>query len=978
MEMPPEPPRRIIRVATKLADLPIELVEPVLRDLSLWRVLQLANTPSALPPQSRLRSILENSHSWGSVFRVGNDRPQRIWASLTHLAWAWNRQDVHQVAIPESPSLTYNGPRLTYKGPHLILTSDELVRRHGSDFGPSVIEDLEACFTSSFRLLLLVPGHYNEESKGLTRALLDAVCRFVPVDVLTAIDANNLEKLPGAFAPQDVVTSDNDKCTAKKLHDYARDWDAAQLQAFLPVFLHAFQSLNKVKSDQLLRLAELYDKYPQWLKVPQGPQEPAPRDNPKHIGDALRNDARRISSMALSRQVRKGSHSMDWYRFRFSHPALIPTDKALQVFTAAKDSPFPSGLLGDARRAVDGLWYVYEQDNKIGRQKRCVRDKKTLQLRHAINLSSRCADASPIAEREWLESFLRCVDWAQRRLRTEKLQPLLEPADYRQYIENADPKIIANQLLTDFEISRNDSCVLTAFPSLTALYMPPISSTRTRHVTSLMWPEMADDEIRRIYWEDAVRRFKRHLTIAPQVPEHEDGIVLACDASPDQDGLDEATKAFVAASALNKPGKQAQRRCYICRLRNDKPHKIFSAMCEPCGEFNLAGSSASLPQNLRLEGKTALVTGARVNLGFHVALRLLRCGASVIASTRYPRHAVVRYNEQRDVGDWRSRLRVVGADFRTANDAFALIRRTRSTLQEWGSGGLDILINSAAQTLTDSVRMEEMAVARENSLDAMPMLAEGSYKARVWRGASANNVLRGASPEDSTRNKALGVGFDANNAHSETLGLKGLTLGQHTEETRETGANAVIQRPGPSSWVQSLSEIPYDDVITAHSINTFVPLILIRELLPLMDHRKDINHKRTNTGHVVNVSSREGIFEDKSRHGAKNGKHVHTNMSKAGLNMITETEASTAWQKYRVCMNTVDPGYMSAAPEYEDAYGGERPLSWEDGAGRVLWPIAMAEGIQGLDKEKRKMGPFWGRFLKHYGAIRVDTRLGRG
>ena len=74
--------------------------------------------------------------------------------------------------------------------------------------------------------------------------------------------------------------------------------------------------------------------------------------------------------------------------------------------------------------------------------------------------------------------------------------------------------------------------------------------------------------------------------------------------------------------------------------------------------------------------------------------------------------------------------------------------------------------------------------------------------------------------------------------------------------------------------------MPYEDVITAHSVNTFVPLILIRELLPEM----------RGGGHVINVSSREGIFEASPKSPAKNGKHVHTNMSKAGLNMITETD----------------------------------------------------------------------------------------
>ncbi|POS81585.1 hypothetical protein DHEL01_v200023 [Diaporthe helianthi] len=968
METQPELPKRIVRVAARLADLPTELVEPVLKDLSLWRVLQLANTPSALSPQSRLRSILENSPSWRSVFRTGNDRPQRIWISLSQLARAWNRQQAQQVDFLNSSKLR--------------LAPDELVRIHGSDFGPSVIEGLEAVFMRGFRQLLRVPGHHDKQLKSLTRTLLDATCRFVPVDVLTAIDANNLEELPGAFAPQNFI-SDNEKCTAAKLHDHARNWDVAQFQAFLPVFIHAFQNLNQVKSEQLLRLALLYDQYPDWLKVPGGPQEPAPRDNRQHIGDGLRKDARRICSpMALSRQVRKSPHSMGWYRFRFSHPALIPTDKALQLFTVSKSWPFPPWLLKDARRAVDGFWYTYEQDGKTGRQVRCIRDKNTLRVRHAISVEYRCDDAISAAEFEWLESFLLCVNWAKydvHRRVSLGAHNLLEPADYRQFIENEEPTVIADQLLADFEIARDDACVGTEFPSLTALYMPPMSSARTRHVASLMWPDMADDEVRRLHWEEAVRRFRRHLTKAPQVPEHEDGNVLACDASPDQDELDDATKAFVAASALNQQGKRTQSRCYICRLQNDKPHKIFSAMCEPCGEFNLAGSSASLPHNLRLEGKTALVTGARVNLGFHVVLRLLRCGASVIASTRYPRDAVARYKAQPDAAEWMNRLRVVGADFRTANDAFTLVRQTKSILQEWGSG-LDILINNAAQTLTDSVEMEETAVARESSLKgtAMPMLAEGNYEARVWRGASANNLLKGTSPEDNTGDETLNVGSGTKDANPETLGLEKLALGQHTTQATEMETNAVVQRAGSSSWVQSLSDIPYDDVITAHSINTFVPLILIRELLPDMDHRKGTDPKRGTTGHIINVSSREGIFEDKPKHGAKKGKHVHTNMSKAGLNMITETEASTAWQKYRVCINTVDPGYMSAAPEYEKAHGGERPLGWEDGAGRVLWPVAMGEGAHGGERGQGKMGPIWGRFLKHYGAVRVDTRLGRG
>ncbi|XMA20718.1 hypothetical protein WAI453_013509 [Rhynchosporium graminicola] len=57
--------------------------------------------------------------------------------------------------------------------------------------------------------------------------------------------------------------------------------------------------------------------------------------------------------------------------------------------------------------------------------------------------------------------------------------------------------------------------------------------------------------------------------------------------------------------------------------------------------------------------------------------------------------------------------------------------------------------------------------------------------------------------------------------------------------------------------------------------------------------------------------------------------------------MLTETEAGPAWHPRRIAMNSVDPGYMSAAPEiaahWKEKDGiGYFPIGWEDGAGRVL------------------------------------------
>jgi NAD(P)-dependent dehydrogenase (short-subunit alcohol dehydrogenase family) len=434
-----------------------------------------------------------------------------------------------------------------------------------------------------------------------------------------------------------------------------------------------------------------------------------------------------------------------------------------------------------------------------------------------------------------------------------------------------------------------------------------------------------------------------------------------------------ASQVHMTSSAVELTGSDVpkppllprKRLCYICRLIITNSYPSHPSICMSCGAFNFSSSELSKPARLSLPGSfVALVTGARINLGFHTALRLLRCGARVIATTRYPRDAVTRYLKEEDSFEWKDRLKVVGADFRSAADAFALVHETKRCLETWSDGGvvrLGAIINNAAQTLTDSVKKEECAVGREDALrleveNSKPLI-EGIYKARV-RGRTLPMSVEGPK-----------VGMISFESSSGEIGPTATETVVTNGDDATTGETELYTK---SSWVQSMFEIPYEDLISAHAVNTFVPLILVRELIPMMGCTSSESPSlATNipAAYIVNVSSREGIFEDRTNANAKNGKHVHTNMSKAALNMITETEAAPAWKSRRIAMNTVDPGYMSAAPEYENAFDGIRPIGWEDGAGRVLWPIAIGE-IEGR--------PIVGRFLKHYGAVEVDPGLGRG
>ncbi|KAF2136507.1 uncharacterized protein K452DRAFT_292356 [Aplosporella prunicola CBS 121167] len=437
---------------------------------------------------------------------------------------------------------------------------------------------------------------------------------------------------------------------------------------------------------------------------------------------------------------------------------------------------------------------------------------------------------------------------------------------------------------------------------------------------------------------DAIKEIERRLKASTKEPSN---------SKPDHlHGMPEPKTTSTLRAAIPRGYTIRKRLCYICRCKFTVPHSTYLALCEPCGTFNLANSNISLPNALDLTGKTALVTGGRVNLGYHTALRLLRCGAKVIVSSRYPRDTSTRYACEADSSAWKNRLKIVGADFRSAKDAFQLVAHVKAFLEGWGESRLYVLVNNAAQTLTDPISKEQSAIQRENLLEgdtsASPFMVEHTYQARVRGGITL-----------------------ALDSKTETPLLKD-TVTKPSSGIIEAPENSLGHCIPKSSWTQSLQEIPYEDVISAHSVNTFVPLILCRELITSMGSTQGTPSESIPQGYIVNVSSREGIFEGKPDY--KSPHHVHTNMSKAALNMITETEAASAWRKRRVAMTTVDPGYMSAAPEFEDMYDGKRPIGWEDGAARVLWPVAVGE------REGRAV---WGRFLKHFGAVEVDPGAGR-
>jgi NAD(P)-dependent dehydrogenase (short-subunit alcohol dehydrogenase family) len=130
--------------------------------------------------------------------------------------------------------------------------------------------------------------------------------------------------------------------------------------------------------------------------------------------------------------------------------------------------------------------------------------------------------------------------------------------------------------------------------------------------------------------------------------------------------------------------------CYVCKQPFTLTHRYYDSMCRECGDFNYAKRE----QTADLAGRYALVTGARVKIGFQAALKLLRAGAQVIVTTRFPVDAAERYAQEHDYPHFKQRLQIHGLDLRHSPSVEVFARGLLERLPR-----LDYLVNNACQTV---------------------------------------------------------------------------------------------------------------------------------------------------------------------------------------------------------------------------------------------------------------------------------------
>lgn len=414
-----------------------------------------------------------------------------------------------------------------------------------------------------------------------------------------------------------------------------------------------------------------------------------------------------------------------------------------------------------------------------------------------------------------------------------------------------------------------------------------------------------------------------------QAEKSSDEAVTAATATGAAGRIDDETAGIPLVSTT--PGATAgtlhrARGCYVCKTRYTVVDAFYHQLCQDCATAHRAHREARTD----LTGRRALLTGGRAKIGMYIALRLLRDGAHLTITTRFPRDAARRFAALPDSEQWLHRLRVIGVDLRDPAQVVAVADEVAA------AGPLDILVNNAAQTVRrspgsysalEAAEQEELPagelpeiVSFTSASREHPVLLAGAVPGGRDLAALATTA-RSASPE----RMADGTAVDAGGLLPDTAAV--------------------------NSWVDHVQHVDPLELLEVQLCNQTAPFVLVSRLRPAMAASSARNK------YVVNVSAMEGVFG----RGYKGPGHPHTNMAKAALNMLTRTSAGEMFATDRILMTAVDTGWITDERPHPMKLrlaeeGFHAPLDLADGAARVYHPIVAGEAGEDLH----------GVFLKNY------------